>query len=75
VRTALENVAAHPYSDTTLLLYLMTLTNVAFDVQLLIASIFLWKLQRRGLFLLVYTLLAETFYFVGIVAVETHFKL
>jgi hypothetical protein len=74
-KSGLENVVTHSDSHSTLLLYMMALTNAAFDVALLIAGALLWKLQRRGLFLLVCTLLAEAAYFLGIVAIEMHFGL
>jgi hypothetical protein len=70
VRTTLENRVVHPYLRPVLVMYLMALANVAFNVALVIASIFLWKLQRRGLFLLSCTLLAEAIYFMWILFIE-----
>lgn len=75
VRPTLEDIVAHPYSHSALLLYAMALANVAFDVMLAIASVLLWKLQRRGLFLVVCTLLAEATYLAGITAVQMYFVL
>ena len=54
------------------LLFLMAAINLVFEVLLFFAGAFLWKLQRRGLFLLVCTLLGEIVSFIGALIVSIH---
>ena len=68
IRATLEKNVVHPHHPA-LVFYTMALANVGFSVVLVIASVFLWKLQRRGLFLLACTLLAETLYFISVLFV------
>lgn len=71
-REAAFNFPGGPYPHLESLVYLMTSANLLFIGTLIAAAILLWKLRRRGLFLLAWTLLIECAYFLGIVAVGTY---
>src|SRR2546423_919971 len=45
------------------ILYAMASANLGFNVVLFFAGTLLWKLQRKGLFVLVWCLIAEILYF------------
>jgi hypothetical protein len=59
-----------PYIHSTWLLFPMAAMNLLFVVILFVAGAFIWKLQRRGLFLLACTLLAELVYFIGTIVIS-----
>src|SRR5207302_959765 len=61
---------SHVYSRP--LLFVMAAINLVFEILLFVAGAFLWKLQRRGLFLLVCTLIGEVVYFMGALMVSIH---
>ena len=62
----------HSYVHSMLLLFLMAAINLVFEALLFVAGTFLWKLQRKGLFLLVCTLLGEIAYFMGALLLSIH---
>jgi hypothetical protein len=67
--TALEYLIGHPYSHSSSLLYSIDSANLVLNVMLLAAGALLWKLQRRGLLLLICVLLAEVVFVLSILAV------
>jgi hypothetical protein len=48
------------------ILYLMNLADLVFAGMLILAGAYLWKLQRRGLRIILFTLAIELAYFLGI---------
>ncbi len=71
-REAAFNLPGGPYPHLESLVYLMTSADLLFIATLIVAAILLWKLQRRGLFLLAWTLFVECVYFLGIITVGTY---
>lgn len=65
----LEYLAGYSYPHARLLLYLMDSANLLFGVMLLAAVVLLWKLERRGLLLLICVLITE-FIFVLCIIVD-----
>jgi hypothetical protein len=64
-----EHLVGHPYSHSSSLLYSIDSANLVLNVMLLAAGALLWKLQRRGLLLLICVLLAEVVFVLSILAV------
>ena len=60
----LQKIVHQPFAHSTLLIYFVALVNLAFAVVLLVAGPLLWMLRRKGLFLVAWTLVAETVYFI-----------
>lgn len=71
-REAAFNLPGGPYPHLETLVYLMTSADLLFIATLLVAAILLWKLRRRGLFLLAWTILAELAYLGVIIALGTY---
>jgi hypothetical protein len=65
----LEDLVGHPYPHSAALLYLTGSVNLIFEVMLVVAGVLLWKLQRRGLLLLICVLIAEFISVLGIMAI------
>ena len=60
----LQKIVHQPFAHSTLLIYFVALVNLAFAVVLLVAGPLLWMLRRKGLFLVAWTVVAETVYFI-----------
>ena len=63
---AVEKFVTRPYAHAATLLYLMASMNLVFAVALFVAGVFLWRLRRKGLLLLVCTLIGEAAYFMSL---------
>src|SRR5260370_37650918 len=64
----LEYLLGHPYSHSGSLLYLIDSANLLFGLMLLAAGALLWKLQRRGLLLLICVLVTEFIFVLSVMA-------
>ena len=58
----LERLVGHPFPYSAPLLYLVWLADLVVEAMLLAAAVSVWKMQRRGLLLLIVALVTEFIY-------------
>lgn len=70
----IERLLGSKFPHFALAFYCMDSANLLFNGLLIVAGVLLWRMRRRGLFLLFCTFAVELIYFIAFVAIAMDFK-